>query len=103
VDIRRGFKDLGFTSLSGVELRNRLNRRTGLRLPATLVFDYPSPEVLAAQLRSELFPEPVEPASATERTALDEAQLLVAEAELDQIDDMDVEELIRLAQEGLDR
>ena len=54
VDQARAFKELGFDSLAGVELRNRLSQAAGMRLAATVVFDYPSPAALASHLLEEV-------------------------------------------------
>ncbi|NKE63728.1 SDR family NAD(P)-dependent oxidoreductase, partial [Lentzea sp. PSKA42] len=123
----RAFRDVGFDSVTAVDLRNRLKAVTGVALPATLVFDHPTPTALARFIRTELLGEAVsngndpdapirEALAAIPISRLRQAGLLdlvlqlgqdsgennsagdvVLAAEAESIDDMDGEALLRLA------
>jgi acyl carrier protein len=77
VDVDRSFSELGFDSLTAVEMRNRLDAATGLRLPATLAFDHPTVAALADYLYQSLAPA-APSAEETLRAGLDQVGRLLA-------------------------
>ncbi|MFJ9841584.1 type I polyketide synthase, partial [Kitasatospora sp. NPDC101155] len=91
VDPEKPFRELGFDSLTAVELRNRLGAATGLRLPVTVVFDYPRPDALVRLLHERLFPE------ARPESAAPAARPQQPADRSDDIKAMDADALIQLA------
>ncbi|MFF8812311.1 type I polyketide synthase [Streptomyces pactum] len=91
IDADMSFKEIGFDSLSGVEFRNEVKKDTGLQIPATVIYNYPTPAALAEHLRDRLFPEDAEDTGPRD----DEDDL--ADDLDDEIDALDVENLIQRA------
>ncbi|MFE9747849.1 SDR family NAD(P)-dependent oxidoreductase [Saccharothrix saharensis] len=80
VDLAKPFSDLGFDSLTAVDLRNRLTAETGVALEATLVFDHPTPAALTGVLLDRLTPDDTAPVLAE----LDRLEATLAEADDEQ-------------------
>ncbi|MGW2332220.1 type I polyketide synthase, partial [Streptomyces sp. NPDC001700] len=99
----RAFRDLGFDSLTVLEVRNRLGAATGLRLPTTLVFDHPTPAALTDYLLGELLTSgPAQPVRAATGTSSDEPIAIVGVACRFPGDVRSAEDLWRLVTEGTD-
>jgi acyl transferase domain-containing protein len=83
VDPGKPFRDLGFDSITSVGLRNSLSAAIGQRLPATLVFDYPTPRAVAGHLRTTLIDDgrPSAPAGAGAEQSPHDSDVASASAE----------------------
>ncbi|QNP65824.1 type I polyketide synthase [Streptomyces genisteinicus] len=118
IDAGMSFQEIGFDSLSGVEFRNQVKQDTGVHVPATVIYNYPTPAALADRLRELLFPEtgpgagaapetrtgtgpvpgaPDGPDGAGAMEATDAIDDLDGLGGLDDIDDLDIEALVQRA------
>jgi acyl transferase domain-containing protein/acyl carrier protein len=101
IDPQRSFKELGFDSLAAVELRNTLSALSGLRLSATLVFDYPTSEALAGHLLGELAGSGAIAAEVSVDAGLDTLERTLASLGSDDAERLRITERLRAIVAGL--
>jgi acyl carrier protein len=99
IEPTQAFRELGVDSLAAVEVRNVLGERTGLRLPSTLVFDYPTAQAVAAHLHRELFGEDAAPLSGEEARV----RQFLASVSFDQLRSLGLMDLLVEAVDRADR
>jgi NADPH:quinone reductase-like Zn-dependent oxidoreductase/acyl carrier protein len=85
VEPDREFQALGFDSLTAVELRNRIGTATGLRMPATMVFDHATPSRLARHLLDELAPPDPDAGEPSPLAVLDRLEAVMSAADPDEV------------------
>ncbi|WP_187283306.1 type I polyketide synthase [Streptomyces sp. t39] len=104
IDADMSFQEIGFDSLSGVEFRNQVKQDTGVHVPATVIYNYPTPAALAERLRELLFPEPESAQDADGAAGPPDGGAGTAGPdgtgqadEIDEIDELDIEALVQRA------
>ncbi|WP_443623585.1 type I polyketide synthase [Antrihabitans stalagmiti] len=97
IDPDQSFKEIGFDSLSGVEFRNQVRKDTGVQIPPTVVFNYPTPAALADHLLRLLFAADADQDEASDSEISDDASGDLSHDVDDEIDALDVENLISRA------
>ncbi|MBB5939903.1 type I polyketide synthase [Streptomyces zagrosensis] len=105
IDADMSFQEIGFDSLSGVEFRNQVKQDTGVHVPATVIYNYPTPAALAERIRNLMFPEPeagagdtgAEGAADAPDNGLNSLGDVGDIDDLDDLDDLDIEALVQRA------
>ncbi len=101
VDWRRGLFDIGMDSLMALELKNRLQASLGLPIPSTLAFTYPDIHAISGYLVQRIFPDAAVAMVASALDAAIEQRVLAAAAQIEDLDEAEMESLLARKLESL--